>query len=248
VADANCWRATVRLFGRPGFRPLFSDLGTEACVAADIPLLHLSTDYVFDGNQSRPYVETDAIAPLCVYGRSKAEGEAAIRGVLECHLILRTSWVYGVYGMNFLKTILRLARERDELRVVSDQRGCPTASVDIADAILCIARLMATRKAVWGTYHFAGQSATTWHGFASEIVDAQAEFTHRRPLVVAISSAEHSTPARRPANSALDSSRFVATFGIRAENWHDRIRELTAVLLTGYSGNSRGWRSHPCSA
>ena len=197
-----------------------------------IPLLHVSTDYVFDGTKATAYVEDDPIAPLGVYGRSKAEGEAAVRRVLEHHVILRTSWVYGVYGANFLKTVLRLARERDELRIVADQRGCPTGTADIAEAILAIAPPLARREPVWGTYHFAGQGVTTWHGFASEIVDAQAADHQPAPAVVPISTAEYPTAAQRPANSELDSSRFAATFGIKAKDWRERTRQVTAALLS----------------
>ena len=202
-----------------------------ACAAAKIPLLHVSTDYVFDGTKPTAYIEDDPIAPLGVYGRSKAEGEAAVRRLLRHHVILRTSWVYGVYGQNFLKSILRLAGERDELRIVADQRGCPTGTADIAEAILSIAPSLERGAPVWGTYHFAGQGATTWHGFASEIVDAQAAFTNRRPAIVPISTAEYPTAARRPANSELDSSRFAAMFGIRAMAWRERTRQVIAALL-----------------
>jgi dTDP-4-dehydrorhamnose reductase len=204
----------------------------SSCAAAGIPLLHISTDYVFDGTKPTAYVEDDSVAPLGVYGRSKAEGEAAVRRVLEHHVILRTSWVYGIYGANFLKTVLRLARERDELRIVSDQRGCPTGTVDIAEAILTIAPLLVRREPIWGTYHFAGQGATTWHGFASEIVDAQAVIANRHPAVVPISTAEYPTAARRPVNSELDSSHFTSTFGIEAKDWRERTRQVTAALLS----------------
>lgn len=166
------------------------------------------------------------------YGRSKADGEAAVRGQLECHVILRTSWVYGVYGINLLKTVLRLARERDELRIVADQRGCPTGTADIAQAVLAIAPLLARREPVWGTYHFAGQGATTWYDFASAIVDAQAAITHKRPSVIPISTSEYPTAAQRPINSELNSSRFGTVFGIKAKDWRVRAREVTATLLS----------------
>ena len=201
------------------------------CAKAGIALVHISTDYVFDGTKATAYVEDDPIAPLGVYGRSKVEGEAAVRRLLEHHLILRTSWVYGVYGANFLKTVLRLARERDELRIVADQRGCPTGTADIAEAILAIAPFLERREPVWGTYHFAGQGVTTWHGFASEIVDAQAAITERHPALAPILTADYPTAARRPANSELDSSRFASTFGIKAKDWRDRARQVTAALL-----------------
>jgi dTDP-4-dehydrorhamnose reductase len=203
-----------------------------ACAAAGIPFLHISTDYVFDGTKATAYVEDDLVAPLGVYGRSKAEGEAEVRRVLEHHVILRTSWIYGIYGLNFLKTVLRLASERDELRIVADQRGCPTGTADIAEAILAIAPLLVGREPVWGTYHFAGQGATTWHGFASEIVDAQAVIANRHPVVVPISTAEYPTAAQRPANSELDSSRFTSTFGIEAKNWRERTWQVTTALLS----------------
>jgi dTDP-4-dehydrorhamnose reductase len=203
----------------------------ELCAARALPLLHVSTDFVFDGKKPSAYVETDPVAPLGVYGRSKAEGETAIRAVLERHIILRTSWVYGIYGANFLKTVLRLASERNELRIVADQRGCPTGTADLAEAILTIAALIARGDARWGLYHFAGQGATTWHGFAEEIVRIQAPFTGRRPAVIPITTAEYPTPAIRPANSALDSGRFAATFGIKAKHWRDRTREVATALL-----------------
>lgn len=203
----------------------------SACAGADIPLVHLSTDYVFDGTKRGAYRETDPIAPLGVYGRSKAEGEVNIRNVLERHIIIRTSWVYGVYGSNFLKTILRLARERHELRVVADQRGCPTGTTDLAHAILCAASRLASDDPVYGTFHLAGLGVTTWHDFASEIVAAQAASTGRNPSVIPITTADYPTPARRPANSELDSSRFTETFRFSAIYWRMRARAVTAELL-----------------
>lgn len=203
----------------------------QACAARGIPFVHLSTDYVFDGTKSSAYVEDDPVAPLGMYGRSKADGETAVRAAHDHHIILRTSWVYGVYGTNFLKTILRLARERDELRVVADQHGCPTGAADIAEAIMAIAPRLVQRWSAWGTYHFAGQGATTWYGFACEIVDAQAKVTGKRPAVRPITTAEYPTPARRPVNSQLDCSRFAALFGIRAMDWRERTRKVTTALL-----------------
>jgi dTDP-4-dehydrorhamnose reductase len=207
--------------------------GTIARVAAaaDVPLIHISTDYVFDGTKSGPYVETDPIAPLGVYGKTKANGEAKVRGAALKHVILRTAWVYGRFGNNFLKAIMRLARERDCLRVVADQHGCPTSTVDIAEAVLAVHRLILMGQPTWGTFHFAGFGATTWHGFAEMIVAAQAKTTGRAPPIEAITTADYPTPARRPANSELDSSRFVATFGYRAQAWQARTAETVACLL-----------------
>ncbi len=200
-----------------------------ACAAAGVALLHLSTDYVFDGTKPAAYTEDDPMAPLNVYGSSKADGETAVRRALPRHLILRTSWVYGVHGTNFLKTMLRLARERDELRVVADQRGSPTATADIAAAILAVARRLDTGTVPWGTWHFAGTGVTTWHGFAAEIVEAQGT-GGRRPAVVPITSADYPQAATRPANSVLDSSRFARAFGVRAADWRTRTREVVAAL------------------
>jgi dTDP-4-dehydrorhamnose reductase len=204
----------------------------HACARKGIPLVHISTDYVFDGTKDGPYVERDPVAPLGVYGRTKAEGEDWVRAWLDWHLILRTSWVYGVHGRNILKTVLKLAQERDELRFVADQRGCPTSTADIAEAILCAApRLVGSDVNVPGTYHFAGAGAATWYDFVCHVVAVQAEFTARHPRVVPIATADYPTAARRPANSALDSSRFATTFGFRPKPWQARVEEAVRALL-----------------
>jgi dTDP-4-dehydrorhamnose reductase len=203
----------------------------RACATAGLPLVHVSTDYVFDGSRPGAYRESDPIAPLGVYGRSKAAGEEALRQACERHLILRTSWVYGVHGANFLKTMLRLAAERDELRVVADQRGCPTSTMDLAEAILHAAARIRDGQADYGTYHLAGQGVTTWHGFASRIVAAQAPLMGRNPKVVSITTAEFPTPARRPANSELDSSLFAKTFGMTARPWQERTDAAVRTLV-----------------
>ena len=202
----------------------------EATAAADVPILHLSTDYVFDGSKAGAYTEDDPIAPLGVYGRTKAEGEAAVRAANSRHAILRTAWVYGTYGNNFLKTMMRLAAERDRLRVVGDQHGCPTATADIAEAILAVDAAFARGPGLAGTFHFAGTGATSWHGFAEAIVAAQAARTGKRPCVDAITTSDYPTPAARPANSVLDSSRFTDTFGYRAQPWQERTAEVVAAL------------------
>ena len=207
--------------------------GAIATAAAchDAPVLHISTDYVFDGSKATAYVEGDAIAPLGVYGMTKAEGEAAVRAAAPRHVILRTAWVYGVYGNNFLKTMVRLAGERDRLRVVADQRGCPTATRDIAEAILAVDADLAGASDRSGTYHFAGTGATTWHGFAEAIVAAQGGSTGKHPPVDAITTADYPTPAARPVNSELDSERFADTFGYRAEPWAIRTQQVVEALL-----------------
>jgi dTDP-4-dehydrorhamnose reductase len=211
-----------------------------ACAAAGVPLIHLSTDYVFDGSKSAPYVEGDPVAPINSYGRSKAEGERAVRETTPLHAIIRTSWVYGEFGQNFLKTVLRLAATQDELRIVADQRGCPTSTPDLADAILKIAPQLLSGPKIWGTYHFAGSGVTTWHGFASRIVAAQAPLTGRAPRVTAITTAEFPTPARRPANSELDCRLFERVFGFRGRPWMNEVDAITRSVV----GATMGKRPH----
>lgn len=200
----------------------------ERCARYRIPLVHISTDYVFDGTKAGAYVEADPIAPLGVYGRTKAAGEAAVRAANDRHVIVRTSWVYGAHGQNFLKTMLRLAGEREQLSVVADQRGCPTATYDLARALLAIAEAASSGDARWGTYHFAGTGATTWHGFASAIVAASAPFTGKAPKVLPITTADYPTPAKRPRNSELASDLFERTFGVRAAPWAERVHQVVA--------------------
>ena len=202
------------------------------CATNGAALMHVSTDYVFDGSKVGAYVEDDAVGPLNVYGESKLAGEVAIREELPEHLIVRTSWVFSAHGQNFVKSMLRLARERDELRVVSDQTGRPTAASDLARALLVLAGRFASGEAVaWGTYHFAGTGETSWHGFAQAIIAEQAAYTGRRPLVTAIGSSDYPTPARRPANSWLDTSLFERTFGLAPRSWRDDLREIVRQIV-----------------
>ena len=206
-----------------------------ACAERSLPLIHISTDYVFDGTKAGPYTEDDAVNPLGVYGSSKAAGERVVRERLDRHIILRTAWVYGTRGHNFVKTMLRLGRERDELTVVSDRFGCPTAAADIAAAMVEIARqVLDGRFNAWGTYHYCGAGATSWHGFAEAIFELALPYTGRRPRIKAVTAAEYSMPAWRPANSVLDCSRLTRTFGITPKPWRDSlasvIRELHAPM------------------
>jgi dTDP-4-dehydrorhamnose reductase len=190
----------------------------EACAASGALLVHYSTDYVFDGSATRPYREDDITAPLGVYGASKLAGEEAIRASGARHAILRTAWVYAAHGKNFLLTMLRLAGEREELRVVADQVGAPTPAAWIADAT---AALIRHGVDVAGTWHLTAGGETSWHGFGEAIVDgAHARgMLERIPRVVAIATAEYPTPARRPAYSVLDTTRLRADFGIAPPDW-----------------------------
>jgi dTDP-4-dehydrorhamnose reductase len=201
-----------------------------AAAAASVPLIHISTDYVFDGSKDGAYIEDDPIAPINAYGQTKAAGEQAVRDAARKHVILRTSWLYGEFGQNFLKTMLALAATRDELRVVSDQHGCPTSTADLAAAILAIAPSLAANDPVWGTYHYAGSGVTTWHSFASRIVAAQAPLTGRSPRVTAIFARDFPTAARRPANSVLDCGKFKRMFGFAGQPWTEETDRITRAL------------------
>jgi len=205
----------------------------EVCAARRTPLIHISTDYVFDGEADWPYREEDGANPKGVYALSKWQGEEAVRGHLAEHLIVRTAWLYGVHGSNFVKTILRLARERAELRVVADQHGCPTWTADFAGALVAmVRRILRDRFAVpWGTYHFCGAGQTTWHGFASAIIalGRRREDLRVRQLVP-ITTAEYPLPARRPPWSVLDCSKISASFGITPRPWHEGLEDMLRHL------------------
>jgi dTDP-4-dehydrorhamnose reductase len=205
----------------------------EAAAVAGIPLVHLSTDYVFDGAKAAPYDEADPVRPLSVYGASKAAGERAVRERLDRHLIMRTSWVFSTHGTNFVRTMLRLGRERDRLHVVADQWGCPTGAADLAEAILGIAHqiLVDRRGDAWGTYHFAGRGATNWRGFAEAIFERAEPFWGRRPEVMPIATADYPTPALRPAASVLDCTRFDRTFALPRRPWTERLDVVVRNLL-----------------
>lgn len=207
-----------------------------ACRKLSIPLLHISTDYVFDGRKSTPYLETDSPSPEGVYARSKYEGEEQIRTHLPEHLILRVSWVFGVHGNNFAKTILRLARERPELRIIADQRGCPTEAGSIADSLLALAeRHIAGETLAWGSYHYTGAPETTWHGFASQIVQEAAALgmISKIPVVHPITTAEYPLPAPRPANSLLDGTLAEQKLGLTRQDWRLGLHHVLKILNSG---------------
>ena len=192
----------------------------DACAARDALLVHVSTDYVFDGSGMRPYREDDPTAPLGVYGESKLAGEQGVRASGARHMIFRTAWVYAAHGKNFLRTMLRLAAERDELRVVADQRGTPTSAALIADVVaIAIARPQHAN----GLWHLTAGGETTWHGFADAIVEgAHARgLIARRPPVVPIAASDYPTPARRPAYSVLDTAALRRTFELVLPAWQD---------------------------
>ena len=199
----------------------------EACLRGGARLVHYSTDYVFDGQGTRPYREDDATAPLGVYGASKLAGEEAIRASGAQHMIFRTAWVYARHGSNFLRTMLRLAGERDELRVVADQVGSPTPAALIADVT---AAILAQAPQDSGTWHLTAGGETSWHGFASAIVERAhgLGLLARVPVVSAITTADYPTPARRPAYSRLDCSRLQRDFDLVLPDWRDA---MDSILL-----------------
>ncbi|PBC02073.1 dTDP-4-dehydrorhamnose reductase [Mesorhizobium sp. WSM3860] len=207
----------------------------EAAARLGVPVIHLSTDYVFDGAKHGAYVETDATAPLGVYGASKLTGEEAVAAANPRHLILRTAWVYSPFGRNFVKTMLRLAADRDEISVVADQWGNPTSALDIADAILhAAARLQADGNfAAFGVYHLAGEGETNWSGFARHILDTSRAFGGPYAMVRDIATADYPTRARRPANSRLSSVRFEDVFEWRAPQWRESTERVVRRLRGG---------------
>lgn len=200
------------------------------CAASEILLIHMSTDYVFDGSKRGGYAESDPVAPLNVYGASKAEGEATIREVLREHVILRTSWVYSSTGNNFVKTMLGLGESHDRLTVVDDQRGSPTFAPDIADAIgTLVEQLIGGGE--YGTYHLASGGTTSWCGFARDIFERAAAYNVKAPKVVAISTKDYPTPAKRPANSVLDCVGIMEAYGISLPAWQGGLDRCLAELL-----------------
>jgi dTDP-4-dehydrorhamnose reductase len=196
-----------------------------AAARAGIPLLHLSSDYVFDGAKMAPYREDDPLAPVNVYGRSKAAGEEAVLAAHPGAIVVRTSWVYGPYGVNFLTTMLRLAAAQDTVRVVTDQYGTPTAGADLARALIDMAVRVAakTPEASPGIYHVAGTGEATWLGFAEAIFAGWARRGHRVPNVQPIALAEWPGPAARPRDTRLDCGKLARTFGIRLPAWQDSL-------------------------
>lgn len=205
----------------------------EACSLQDVPLIHISTDFVFDGTQNRPYTEEDPIGPLSVYGTSKAAGEAHVRERLDRHLIVRTSWLYGVYGNNFVKTMLRLATERETLRVVNDQMGCPTCAADLAAAILVLCKAVYGAPTVaWGTYHYCGEGVTSWYGLAKAAIEMAADrIPLRMKTIEPIATEQYATPAKRPAYSALNCSKIRRGFGITQRPWRESLQETIDILV-----------------
>ncbi|CAN7614958.1 dTDP-4-dehydrorhamnose reductase [Pararhizobium sp. LjRoot235] len=215
----------------------------ETAQVLQIPIIHLSTDYVFDGNKLSAYVETDPVAPVSAYGRTKLAGEEAVAFATDNHVILRTAWVHSPFGKNFLKTMLRVAESRDAINVVTDQFGTPTSALDIADAVIAVARnLMANRDpTLRGVFHLTNSGRASWADFAEEIFKVSASLGGPFATVGRIPATDYPTPARRPANSQLDCTKLAAVHGVRLPDWAQStktvvgrvLQPLPASILTG---------------
>jgi len=195
----------------------------EICAKYEVKLIHISTDFVFDGNTNSPYKEEDSTNPINVYGQTKLGGELAIKVILKQHFIIRTSWLYSEYGTNFMKTMLRLGAEQREVRVVDDQVGVPTYAADLANTILQIINKNTDK---YGLYHFSNANSTSWFGFAAEIFKSKALKTHLIP----ITTKEYSVPAKRPAYSVLNTAKIKKTFDLKIPNWKDSLKECLNKL------------------
>jgi dTDP-4-dehydrorhamnose reductase len=204
----------------------------RVCDAAGAKLIHISTDYVYDGSKGAPYVETDAPNPAGVYGATKLAGERAVLEALPGAVVLRTSWVYAEAGRNFVLTMLNAGRRLPELRVVADQQGCPTNADDLAHAVLGVARtlLAAPDSRHGGVYHAAGTGAVTWHGFAEAIFDCAERHGRPRPVVHPIATQDWPTPARRPLDSRLDCTRLATVFGVRLPDWQPSLHRAVSAI------------------
>ena len=231
IINAAAYTAVDKAEAEPGLADTINSLApgilAEEARRLDALLIHYSTDYVFDGSKATAYTEDDAPAPLSAYGRSKLGGERAIAAAGGRHLIFRTSWVYGLHGANFMKTMLRLGRERDELRVVGDKVGAPTWTRHLADAT---ALILAGHGTAEGLYHLAASGETSWHGYA-EAIFAEARATgllEKSPTVRRITTAEYPLPAPRPANSRIDCTRFSTDFGLALPDWRTGLADCLA--------------------
>lgn len=210
----------------------------RCCREAGIPLIHISTDFIFHAPRTTPWQAEDPASPMGVYAESKAAGEAAVQAELPEHLIVRTAWLYGIRGRNFIKTMLTLARDREEIGVVADQVGCPTFAGDLADTLLTMAeRLQAGKTVAWGSYHFCGAGSTTWHGLAEAAIDLarkKKQLAFKLQRIKALTTAEYPTPAVRPAYSVLDCTKIEKTLGITIAPWEHRLEAVMTDLINAW--------------
>jgi dTDP-4-dehydrorhamnose reductase len=238
VIDAAGYTNVDRAEGNEGVA-FAINTDAAACLATEtakqkIPLIYISTDYVFDGSKGAPYIENDAAAPLNAYGRSKLAGERGVSAANGRHIILRTAWLYSPHGTNFVRTILRLAQEREHLTIVADQVGCPTSARDLGQACLEIALRCAADpdRIDYGLYHFAGAGAATWFEFAMAIIEQASGQLGRLPQVVPIPGIQYPRPAIRPTDSRLDCTAIHRAFGLTPRPWRRALAETVECLLT----------------
>jgi dTDP-4-dehydrorhamnose reductase len=210
----------------------------KACERHQSVFIHISTDYVFTGDLDRAYVETDPVGPTGVYGQTKLDGEIAIEQHCHKHIILRTAWVFGQHGNNFVKTMLRLGKERSELGIVADQHGAPTSAKGIAECCLSMIDAIDQQRVnnPWGIYHFSGAPFTTWYGFAEEIFKQAKQLNLIDSILKlnAISSDQFPTPAKRPANSKLNCSKLAEIFSIETDDWRFKLKEILEYSNNDY--------------
>ena len=236
IVNAAAWTAVDLAESEPEAARRANEDGparlAELCAAHGTHLIHLSTDYVFDGTKGAPYTESDAVNPTGVYGATKLAGERGVLAALPGAVILRTAWVYAEGGKNFVRTMLNAATRTDRLRVVADQRGCPTNADDLAQAVLSVAARMRGGGAPGGIYHATGSGETTWHGFATEIFRIAGPLGCKTPAVDPIATADWPTPARRPADSRLDCGKLAATFGVHLPDWRPSLARAVAAICS----------------
>jgi dTDP-4-dehydrorhamnose reductase len=211
----------------------------RASAALGVPVIQISTDYVFDGTLDRPYRENDTVGPISAYGRSKLAGEVAVAAATPDHAILRTAWVYSPFGKNFVRTMLRLAETRSEVGVVADQRGCPTNALDIADAVFAVARNLLTRPQdgrLRGVFHMSAQGEAVWADVAEAIFAQRAAMGATPVVVKRIATSDYPTPATRPANSRLDCTKLATIHGVTLPGWRGSLSSCLMRLMTEQTG------------
>jgi dTDP-4-dehydrorhamnose reductase len=245
VVNAAAYTAVDRAESEPDLAHAVNATGAGAVAAAAahlrIPVVQISTDYVFDGTCERPYRESDPVGPVGAYGRSKLAGEAAVAAATPDHVILRTAWVYAPFGQNFVRTMLRLAESREEVGVVADQQGTPTSALDIADGVIAVCRNLLARpddQELRGVFHLTGAGHATWADLAEAVFATSARLGGPAARVRRIRSEEYPTPARRPANSRLDGSRLQRVHGVVLPDWRASVRSCVGRLLAAR-------RTHP---
>ncbi|MFC1458348.1 dTDP-4-dehydrorhamnose reductase [Microvirga arabica] len=242
IVNAAAYTAVDQAEAEPDLAASVNGHGAAAVAAVaadlDVPIIHLSTDYVFNGDLHRPYYETDPVGPVSAYGRTKLAGEQAVSAATRNHVIFRTAWVYSPFGKNFVKTVLRLAATRDELSIVADQHGSPTSALDIADGILTVCRNLVSRPAddsLRGVFHMTGSGFTTWAGFAAHILQESARRGGPQAQIKAIGTIDYPTPAKRPTNSRLDCSKLLRVHNVTLPDWQTSLRACVARLVEEHS-------------